>query len=133
MRSSSPSSFKIGFIPRPRYICKRRLVTKMRQIRWLRVQTRPPHGRRTHAVPSSSCSAAGSLSSSWRSSSLSRVSSACLLATALSASFNPLARDNRAPSRWLRFSAWRSAEGTLGGRVEDVRAASRTCARAGMP
>ena len=91
----------------------------------------PTAWAQTHGVPSSSCSAAGSLSSSWRSSSLSRVSSACLLATALSASFNALARDIRVPSRWLRFPAWRSAEGTLGGRVEDVRAASRTRARAG--
>ena len=59
-----------------------------------------------------------------------RVSSACLLVTELSASFRALARDIRAGSRWLRFFACFSAEGTLGGRVEDVRGASGSRARA---
>jgi len=129
MRSRSPSPLRIGSTPRPRYNCKRKLAmssVKPDSSSAARKRATEP----THGVPSSSCSAAGSLSSNRRSSSLSRLSSACLLVTALSASFSALARDSRVPSRWLRFVACFSAEGTLGGRVEDVRAASRTRARA---
>ncbi len=61
---------------------------------------------------------------------MSWVTSACLLAMAPSVSFSALARDIREASRWFRCSLCFSAEATLGGRVDDERAASRIRARA---
>lgn len=82
----------------------------------------------THKSPSSSfsCSAAGSYSSSLRASSFKAASSASLLAARLSASLIALASDSRLLSSSLSVLACALAEGIELGRVEDVRAASRT-------
>lgn len=85
---------------------------------------------RTHAVLSSSCSAAGSDSSSACSSSLNLACSLSLLASVLSISLIAFASESRVFSSLFRVLVCASAEGTEEGRVEDTRAASRVFARA---
>ena len=84
----------------------------------------------TYAVASSSCSAAGSDSSSILVSSFSRTSSASFPANALSASLIAFARASLELSSSFKVAACCSRDGTAAGLVEDFRAVSKIPASA---